>query len=421
MPDVVIIGGGPAGSILGCYLSKAGVDNVIIDRAIHPRHHVGESMVTATTRIFNDIDFIPTMEAAGFPKKYGAAWHPTGTRGEHAIWFKEFPQEGVDQDYTYHVDRSRFDLLLLQHAKQFGSLVYQGMRVEEVIFEDDAATGVVANIAGERVRIPAKIVVDASGRNTVLGSQLRLRKKDPIFNQFAVHAWFENLDRGDGPTADFIHIFFLPAKRGWGWQIPITDTVTSVGIVAEKEIFQKARGRVDEYFAEMVATSLDLSDAMAPASQVSDLRVEADYSYSMERLVGDGWLLVGDAARFVDPIFSSGVSVAAHSAKFASEVIIPALADGDVSAATFAPYEARLREGVEVWYEFIRLYYKLLHLFTHFIEKDEFRLQILQLLQGDVYDRSKVTALDAMRKVIETVESTPGHLWQKYLTDMPID
>lgn len=419
MTDVVIIGGGPAGAFLGSYLSLAGVSNVILEKASFPRAHVGESMVTATTRVFDEIGFLSTMDEAGFPRKYGASWHPV-TGGEVAIWFKEFPQEGVDQDYTYHVDRSKFDLLLLEHAEKLGSEVHQDAAVEEVLFEDGRAVGVRARIDGELVEIPAAVVADASGRATTIGTALGLKKRDPIFNQFAVHSWYEGLDRGDGPTADFIHIYFLPAQRGWAWQIPITDTITSVGVVAEREVFQAASGRMEDYFADMVASNTDLAAAMRSAVQVTDLRAEADYSYSMSQFVGDGWVLIGDAARFVDPIFSSGVSVAAHSAKFASEAIVEGLAAGDVSEARLKPYETRLREGVEVWYEFITLYYKLLHLFTYFIRKDEHRHQVLQLLQGDVYDRSKATVLDSMRDVVETVENTPGHLWKQYLTDIPI-
>ena len=113
MPDVIIVGGGPAGSTLGCYLSKAGIDNVIIEQGIHPRPHVGELMVMATLRIWDDIGFIHTMEDENFPKKFGAAWHPAGKIEEAEIALKEFPQEGIHQEYTYHVDRAKFDLLLL--------------------------------------------------------------------------------------------------------------------------------------------------------------------------------------------------------------------------------------------------------------------------------------------------------------------
>lgn len=422
MTDVVIIGGGPAGSVLGSYLSRAGISNVILERANHPRPHVGESLVTSTTRVFEDIGFLQTMEREGFTKKYGAAWHAKAGRGEFTIRFGEFPQPGISQDYTYHVDRSKFDLLLLKHAESLGSSVYQGVGVNEVLFDDnDFASGVRFSVAGKDYELPAKFVVDASGRNSILGTQRHLRQKDPIFNQFAVHGWFENVHRGTTESADYIHIYFIPAERGWVWQIPINDKVTSIGVVAEKEVFKQSRQRREDYFWDHIRSSPDLAAAMAAAKPVNELRSEADYSYTMSRFVGNGWMLVGDAARFVDPIFSSGVSIACESAKFASEAIAAAFAAGDVSEKALLGYESKLKGGVTIWYEFIRLYYKLMHLFTYFIDSKEHRLQILQLLQGEVYDRETAPVLDAMRKMIVTVEETPGHLWAKELTDIEVN
>ncbi len=423
MADVVIIGGGPAGSVLGSYLSMAGVSNTILEKAVFPRAHVGESLVSSTVRIFDEIGFIETMESEGFPRKYGAAWHPTKGQGEFAIRFAEFPQDGVNQDYTYHVERSRFDQLLLDHAQNLGSEVRQNVAVRKVLFDDQGvASGVRVSVDGEISEIPAKMVIDCSGRNTILGSQLGLREKDPIFNQFAVHAWFEDVHRGDDPeTADFIHIYFLSVERGWAWQIPISDTVTSVGVVAEREVFKQSRQRPEEYFDDLVKTNPGLSVALKSAKRVNDFKSEADYSYGMSEFVGDGWMLVGDSARFVDPIFSSGISIAAEAAKAASESIITALESGDRSRDALKPYEDHMKAGVAIWYEFILLYYKLMHLFTYFIDTKEHRLQILQLLQGEVYDRENAPVLDAMREVIRKVEETPGHIWAPSLTDIPID
>jgi FADH2 O2-dependent halogenase len=407
---------------MGAFLSKAGIENTIIEGSIHPRPHVGESMVTSSTRVFKELDFIRVLEREGFVRKYGATWHAPKNRGKFSIEFAEFPQEGIDQDYTYHVDRSKFDLLLLKHAESLGSSVYQGVGVNEVLFDDDDfARGVRFSVAGKDNEIPAKFVVDASGRNSILGTQRHLRQKDPIFNQFAVHGWFENVDRGTTESADYIHIYFIPAERGWVWQIPINDKLTSIGVVAEKEVFKQSRQRREDYFWDHVRSSPDLAAAMAAAKPANELRSEADYSYTMSRFVGNGWMLVGDAARFVDPIFSSGVSIACESAKFASEAITAAFAADDISETALLGYESKLKGGVTIWYEFIRLYYKLMHLFTYFIDSREHRLQVLQLLQGEVYDRESAPVLDAMRKVISTVEDTPGHLWAKELTDIEVN
>lgn len=422
MSDVIIIGGGPAGSTLGCYLSMAGISNIILEKAMHPRPHIGESMVTSTTRVFEEIGFLPTMEKEGFVRKYGATWHAPANRGKFSIEFAEFPQEGIDQDYTYHVDRSKLDLALLKRAEELGSKIIQGVVAKRVLFDDEGyACGVRVGIANKEVDLQAKIVVDASGRNTLLGRQLNLTKKDPLFNQYAVHAWFENVDKGSDKTKDHIHIYFLPVERGWVWQIPITDEITSIGVVAERELFKQSRLDLEGYFSTYIQTNENLAAAMRPARRINEFKTEGDYSYSMTEFVGNGYLLVGDAARFVDPIFSSGVSIALYSAKYAAERIKHAFEIGDFSAETFEPYESRLRSGVNIWYEFIRLYYKLLPLFTYFIQSKKHRLEILRLLQGEVFDRAEVPVLDSMRAFIAMVENSDDHVFKDKLTSVPIE
>ena len=173
MSDVIIIGGGPAGSAMGCYLSKMGISNTIIESSIFPRDHVGESLVTATTRIFKDIGFLETMEKENFIKKYGAAWH--APKGDFfKILFGEFPQEDIEQTYTYHVLRSKFDLLLLKHAEKLGSEIIEGVRVKNVLLEDGKVSGVRVNLGGQEVDLHSKIVVDASGRDTIIGRQFKI-------------------------------------------------------------------------------------------------------------------------------------------------------------------------------------------------------------------------------------------------------
>ncbi len=421
MVDVIIIGGGPAGSSMGSYLSMKGISNLIIEKDNHPRPHVGKSMVVSSTRIFDEIGFLPIMEKEAFVKKGGASWHEPGGR-EFAIHFNELVHDDAPQSYTYHVDRSKFDLLLLKNAQRLGSQVIQGVSVKQVLFEGDQAVGVKVSLGGTELNIPAKIVVDASGRGTILGRQLNSKKNDPIFNQYAVHAWFEDVHRGDiEETLDYIHIHFLPVERGWAWQIPITDKITSIGIVVEREVFKEFKGDINAYFETYIKSNVALAKAMQSAKQINEFKTEGDYSYSMTNFVGNGFVLVGDAARFVDPIFSSGVSIALYCGKFASEVIETAIKSGNYSRETLLPYETKLKSGVSVWYEFIRLYYKLLPLFTHFVQSKKYRVEIHRLLQGDVFDRSEVDVLDAMRQYIEAVEKKENHIFRKQLSSIPID
>lgn len=421
MVDVIIIGGGPAGSSIGSYLSMKGISNMIIEKELHPRPHVGESMVTSSTLIFEELGMLPTMEKEGFIHKGGASWHEPGGR-EFAIHFRELQREDIHQDYTYHVDRSKLDLLLLKNAQRLGSQIVQGVAVKQVLFDGSQANGVTVQLGDQELDLHAKIIVDASGRNTILGRHLNMKKNDPIFNQYAVHAWFDNVHRGDiEETKDYIHIYFLPVERGWAWQIPITPQITSVGIVVEREVFRQFKGDIQSYFDTYVKSNVALSKALANATQVNEFKTEGDYSYSMDQFVGDGFLLVGDAARFVDPIFSSGVSIALYSGRFAADVIENALRTGDYSRQSFMPYQTKLKSGVVIWYEFIRLYYKLLPLFTHFVQSKKYRIEIHRLLQGDVFDRTEVDVLDAMRRYIEAVEKKENHIFRAQLTNIPID
>jgi 1H-pyrrole-2-carbonyl-[peptidyl-carrier protein] chlorinase len=415
---VVIIGGGPGGSAAGAYLSKAGIPNIILESDIHPRPHVGESLVPITTRVFDEIGFLPIMERERFPKKYGASWHPLKRGQETSILFKEFPQAGCNQDYTYHVDRARFDSLLLRHARELGSEVVEGVRVREVLFEGDRANGVRVEVLGKTIDIPASFVIDASGRNAILGRQLDLFVKDPVFDQYAMHSWFRNVDRSECGTADYIHIYFLPIKRGWVWQIPITDEITSIGVVTEKSEFRKSKGNAEEWFQKAIEMTPDIKRAMRNAERITDFKREGDYSYSMKRFAGPGYALIGDAARFVDPIFSSGVSVALNSGRFVARALEAVFGGQQTEADALTQYEKTVRDGVNIWYEFISSYYRLLPLFTLFIRNEDYRQQVNLLLQGAVYERERVPVLDAMRDFIKAVEGNERHLFRQYLGDI---
>ncbi|HXT38562.1 MAG TPA: NAD(P)/FAD-dependent oxidoreductase [Candidatus Angelobacter sp.] len=417
---MIIIGGGPAGSTLGAYLSAAGIKHLILDQAVHPRAHVGESLVCSTTRIFQEIGFLPVMEQARFVHKHGAVWTHWADTKEHVIRFREIPELGLSQDYTYHVDRGRFDELLLKHASSKGSRVLQGARVERVEFGADGfATGVRIRQDGREKLLRCGLVVDASGRGTVLGSQLRLKRNDPLFNQFAVHNWFDGVARGATETADYIRIHVLPMPRAWAWLIPIDGRVTSVGVVTQSGDFVKGSELAKDFFTRQISSHPSLAGRMARARPLHEFTREGNYSYVMESFAGNGWMLVGDAARFVDPVFSSGVSVAMESAKRAAGAVIRALERGDVSAASFSDYEKSVRTGVDIWREFIRLYYQLPTLFLDLIGKPEARWQLTQLLQGDVYDRAAVPILRQMEEAIKVVADDPAHPWRPHLcTDL---
>ncbi|MFJ9877790.1 NAD(P)/FAD-dependent oxidoreductase [[Kitasatospora] papulosa] len=430
--DVAVIGGGPAGSTMASYLARAGMSVAVFESEIFPRPHVGESLVPATTPVLHEIDALEKIDEAGFPKKYGASWTSAESRDipnmgysglSHGwtadIQFVERNQPGVDRDYTFHVDRAQFDSILLRHADEQGATVFNGVRISKVDFDDPELVRLTCRLASKEMDFTARMVVDASGRQTLLGRQLKVKESDPVFDQYAVHTWFEGLDRnalaGDATQVDHIFVHFLPIKDAWLWQIPITDTITSIGVVTQKKRFAEANTDREKFFWDFVSSRPDLHDALKAACRVRPLKAEGDYSYAMRQICGDRFILIGDAARFVDPIFSSGVSVALNSARIASQDIIAAHEAGDFSKKRFETYESKLRRAVKYWYEFISIYYRLNVLFTAFVQDPRYRIDVLKMLQGDVYDGEEPKALQAMREVVAEVENNPDHLWHPYL------
>lgn len=434
--DVGVIGGGPAGSTVASYLAMAGLRVGVFEAETFPREHVGESLVPATTPVLHEIGAMKKIEAAGFPRKYGAAWtsadrRPTSPLGFHVsshgwgvaeISYHEREQAGVDRVYTYHVDRGRFDTILLDHAAELGAEVSYATRVNRVDFSNPDLPVLQIRRDGERAEVPVRMVVDASGRQTLVGSQLKVKVPDPVFNQYAVHTWFEGLDRPslarDPSQSDYIHVHFLPLEDTWVWQIPITDTITSIGVVTQKARFKAAKDDLETFFWDSVGSRPDLLAALRTCERLRPFKSEGDYSYGMRKIADDGLVLIGDAARFVDPIFSSGVSVAMNSARFAARDIVAAAEAGDFHRKRFDTYVDTLRKGVSSWYDFISVYYRLNILFTAFIDDPRYRNDVLRMLQGDVYDGDEPPALGAMRDLVAAVEADPEHLWHDRLGTM---
>jgi NitT/TauT family transport system ATP-binding protein len=398
--DVIIIGGGPAGSVLGAYLGRAGIDHLIIDKAHHPRAHVGESLSYATTPILEEIGFLPVMERERFIVKGGVSWTSWYEREPIDMEFRELGGIG----HAFQVDRAKFDDLLLRHARELGARVFSGGHVERVNFNRQGfATGITAKLGESRFALKSRMVIDASGRQGVLGHQLKLLQPDPDFAQFAVHSWFKNVDRGLKKTTDFTHIHLLPTPRSWAWQIPINDEVTSVGIVTDRAHFVKSGEETDQFFAECVSTNPVLAQRMKGANRLREHRMDGNYSYMMERFAGDGWMMIGDAAYFVDPIFSSGVSNAMVSAKFAAAAIIQALGKDDVGEASFLEFEKKIRRGAHVWQGLVRMFYEVAPIFIQVMAESKYRNQMLRLCEGDVYDDSAEEILEQFREIFNTV------------------
>ncbi len=405
--DVIVIGGGPAGSALSTFLARDGRKVIVLEKDIHPRDHVGESLVPSTNVVFQDMGVFDKIKDAGFVPKPGSAWNSPRS----ALWkFIEVALFSVDipgnrQPFTFHVERDVLDTILLRHAYDSGAKVLQGVKVADVIFEDGRAVGVRAQVAdGWERDLRAKLVVDASGRRCLLATKLGMKKKDPNFNQFCIYSWFTGVKAPPERLTGYGLFYFLGLPKGWGWHFPLRGDKWSMGVVVDKDDFARAGKEPGEFFDSMVRRNRTFAYAMQDAERIRPWWIEGDYSYKIDRFAGPGWMLIGDALRFVDPIFSSGVDVALHSAQYAYGAITKAWETGDEPAA-FEAYQQQVTEGVDVWYDMIEAFYRLQNLLSWFAVRRRWKEAIVGALQGNPYApetqaRSRVL-LDAMNESYE--------------------
>jgi 1H-pyrrole-2-carbonyl-[peptidyl-carrier protein] chlorinase len=420
--DVIVIGGGPAGSTLATLLARDGHKVLLLEKDVHPRDHVGESLVPSTNLIFERIGFLDKMDDAGFIHKPGTGWNAPRSNPWQFIDIQlfEFPLPGTPRPYTYSVERDVMDAMLIRHAHEQGAKVLQGVKVKEVLFEDGRAVGVRAVVTdGWERDLYARVVVDASGRRCLLAGQLGLKRKDPNFNQFCMYSWFRGVEVPPEKYTGFTLFYFLGLNKSWAWNIPLRDGVTSMGVVVDKRDFQVSGRSEEEFFYSLVRRNRGFTQVMEKAERIRPWWIEADYSYKIDRYAGPGWMLVGDAVRFVDPVFSSGVDVALFSALYAYEAITQSWRTGDESTP-FSAYEHRVGDGIDIWYELIETFYQLQSLVSRFVTNPIHRERIIRTLQGNPYDpdtQARARALlDVMHASFDKVMADPGNLLRPYAT-----
>ncbi len=328
--DCLVVGGGPAGSTAGAYLARAGLRTLIVEKERFPRFHIGESLLPAGNDILRDTGVWDKVEAAGFMPKHGAEFH-VGERTDvgKRVRFRDGMIPG--NPYTYQVERSRFDDLLLRHAEGLGCTVRERTRLTAATpLPGGSGWEATVQTAGgsgpETVR--AGWILDGSGRDPGFSHPLKGDRVDPGGNlprRAAVYAHFRGVARAAGPEGG--NIVIVRHADGWFWLIPLDAGRTSVGLVTTLETVRAANGRVGELFQETVARLPKLRQLLAGAEPVTKFHVTADYTYRARRFASDRLLLLGDAAGFFDPIFSSGVFLGLHSARLAAAEVIRAERD----------------------------------------------------------------------------------------------
>jgi flavin-dependent dehydrogenase len=353
--DVVVIGGGPGGSTTATMLARQGRRVLLLERARFPREHIGESLLPASIPVLEELGVLPAVQAAGFLPKWGATmvWGKDTTP-----WSWYFRETNQKYPHAYQVWRPQFDQLLLENSRAHGVHVHEGYQVVDVLFTDGRAVGVRYQTEnGTAGTIRARFVVDASGQGALLGHKLQLRRWDTFFQNLAIYGYFSGAQRLAEP--DTTNIFLEAYAHGWLWNIPLHTGWMSVGAVMDSRTGQEGLRHSDplRFFMDQIPHAPYTAKMLQSAQLVSGPFVLKDWSYVSDKVVGDGYILVGDAACFIDPLFSSGVHLALMAGVLAAAYVTTALKDPGMREAAGQVYTELYQKEYEHFREMARLFY----------------------------------------------------------------
>jgi flavin-dependent dehydrogenase len=361
--DVAIIGGGPAGSTAATVLVRAGRRVIVLERDKFPRFHIGESLLPFSMQTFTRLGLHEKFLRAGFIEKFGGEM--CGACSDEGVKF--YFQDGFRSktDRSYQVRRAEFDKLLLDHARENGAEVHEETAVHDIELTDEldwlnqssssdaASPGVVLHTSGGEVR--ARYLIDASGRNSLLANKFKLKHTYEHLKKISIFAHYENVDREAGRDGTLTRM--VRGIDRWFWMIPLTPTRMSIGVVLDSAVYKNARLSPEEFLEQALAEQPLIVSRLRASERVSPVHVAADFSYRNNPMTGERWMLAGDAAGFIDPVFSSGVFLAILAGEQCADVLNVVLDDPAKKSRLFRRYERLMNRAMDVYLRFVNAWY----------------------------------------------------------------
>ncbi|HEX5214668.1 MAG TPA: NAD(P)/FAD-dependent oxidoreductase [Vicinamibacterales bacterium] len=398
--DAIVIGAGPGGSTASALLAEHGHRVLMLDREIVQAYHIGESLIPYTWFTLNRLGVIDKLRNSADTKKYSVQFVSiTGKVSQPFYFFQTIKHECAQ---TWQVVRSEFDGMLIENARAKGVELRRGVSVRDVIMEGSRVVGVRADTRdgakGEEIR--ARVVIDASGRDSLLSRKFGWKDRDKDLNKIAVWSYYKGAKRDSGLDEGATTVAYVPQK-GWFWYIPQHSDIVSVGVVGEPGYLYRETRDPNEIFAREVRNCQWIQERVAVGTQCDQVRVTGEYSYHSKQIGGDGFCLVGDAFAFLDPLFSTGVFLALKSGEMAADTIHAALAAGeDVSARHFETYLTQQRHAVTSFRNLVTAFYDLSFSFREFLDVyPQLHSLIVDTLVGNVF-----TDLDPLYNALREYE-----------------
>ena len=409
--DVIVMGGGPAGSSIASILAREGRTVALFEKEEFPRHHIGESLMTDTYWTFLRIGLLEKLKASPFVRKYSVQFaNPAGKESRPFYFFEAMHHESA---VTWQVTRSAFDKLLLEHAGEQGAKVHQGVLVKQVLFDGDHARGVEVQFKdGTRRNYYANVVVDATGQSAMLSNRFRWRVRDPKLKKAVLYSYFKGAHREPDLNGGATLVLRTPpGSGGWFWYIPLENDITSVGVVADPGYLLKDRGQdLAKIYHEEIEKCEAVRKRVSEGTRADKIYSILDYSYRSKRNAGDGFIIIGDAYGFLDPIYSSGVLLALKMAELAADAIHDAFKHDDFSAERLGQFQTKLDHGIESMRKLVYAFYNEGFSFAGFLRKyPEQRVSIINLLIGNVFREDA----DEVYGPMAEFASIPPPLWEQ--------
>lgn len=354
--DCVVLGAGPAGCTAATLIAEAGYSTLLVEREQLPREHVGESLMPESYDVFERLGMLEKLEQSRFSKKVGVQFVNNTGKESQPFFFRSHDDRPCAE--TWHVERADFDKMLFDNAAEKGAECHDRTRVRDIHFNGDRATGVTLQSSdGTEQQIKSRVVVDATGQQSLLANRLGLKQLNPDLKKAAIWRHYRGGDRDESGGGVKTIILQTSDKKAWFWYIPQSNNMISIGVVGDNDYLLKGRGTPEQILEEELAKCEGVRTRLEGAEPLDDLRVAKEFSYTTKQAAGDGWVLAGDAWGFIDPVYSSGVYFALKSASMAADCVIDALKHDDLSGERLAKWSPEFSEGTKWVRKLVHAFY----------------------------------------------------------------